>query len=107
MPGTVITQGEAIGHVIFKTGASSTFKPIDGATWQIEYGDGSGASGTVGNDVLVVGGVTVKNQAIETATKISAQFQKNASDGLMGLAYGSINTVEPVKVKTPVENMIS
>jgi len=39
--------------------------------------------------------------------QLSTQFVEDASsDGLLGLAFGSINTVSPEPVKTPVENMI-
>jgi len=77
------------------------------STWQISYGDGSSASGTVVTDTLNVGGITVKNQAIECASKLSSSFQSGAGDGLLGLAMGNINTVKPQRVQTPVENMIS
>jgi hypothetical protein len=51
--------------------------------------------------------VVVKGQAIELADTLSAQFASGAGDGLLGLAFGNINTVKPAAVKTPVENMIS
>lgn len=55
-----------------------------------------------------MGNITVKNQAVELATKLSTQFtQDTTSDGLLGLAWGSINTVQPAPVQTPVENMIA
>lgn len=38
---------------------------------------------------------------------MSAQFVSGAGDGLLGLAFGSINTVTPKPVQTPVENMIT
>jgi hypothetical protein len=38
---------------------------------------------------------------------MSAQFVSGAGDGLLGLAFGSINTVTPTPVATPVENMIT
>jgi hypothetical protein len=38
---------------------------------------------------------------------MSAQFIQGAGDGLLGLAWGSINTVQPTPVQTPVENMIT
>lgn len=49
----------------------------------------------------------IKNQAIELAKELSTQFQQDSSDGLLGLAFGSINTVTPKAVQTPVENMIA
>ena len=38
---------------------------------------------------------------------MSTQFVQGTGDGLLGLAWGSINTVQPTRVQTPVENMIS
>ncbi|KAJ5169692.1 uncharacterized protein N7500_002475 [Penicillium coprophilum] len=94
-------------HTIFDPTKSSTFKEKDGSTWQIKYGDGSFASGTVGNDNVNIGGLVVRDQAIEVADMLSAQFAQGAGDGLLGLAFGNINTVQPQAVSTPVENMIS
>jgi hypothetical protein len=51
--------------------------------------------------------VTITGQAIELATTLSSQFVQGAGDGLLGLAWGSINTVTPNQVQTPVENMIT
>jgi hypothetical protein len=61
----------------------------------------------VGNDNVDVGGLVVKGQAIELADTMSAQFASGAGDGLLGLAFSNINTVQPQAVKTPVENMIA
>lgn len=38
---------------------------------------------------------------------MSTQFAEGAGDGLLGLAWDSINTVTPTPVATPVQNMIS
>lgn len=101
------TTSRATGHTIFDPKKSSTFKTMKSAKWQISYGDSSSASGTVGTDNVTIGGLTIKNQAVELANKLSAQFTQGAGDGLLGLAWGSINTVTPTPVKTPVENMIA
>ncbi|KAI1129095.1 eukaryotic aspartyl protease [Nemania abortiva] len=77
---------------------------------KIEYGDGSNASGDCGADTLNIGGLEVKKQTIEMATKLSEQFVSNTGDGLLGLAFSKINTVqdgeEADPQATPVENMI-
>jgi hypothetical protein len=101
------TISSATGHTIFDPSKSSTFKTQSGSTWNISYGDGSTASGDVGTDTLTLGGLNVENQAIELAKTLSAQFAQGQGDGLLGLAWGSINTVQPTQVATPVENMIT
>ncbi|KAL9080925.1 MAG: hypothetical protein Q9157_000425 [Trypethelium eluteriae] len=80
---------------------------MSGSTWQISYGDGSSASGDVGTDVVNIGGVQITGQAVEEAKTLSSAFTQNAGDGLMGLAFGNINTVKPNPVATPVTNMIN
>lgn len=101
------SQGVQAGHTIFDPSKSSTWQDSQGSTWQISYGDQSSASGTVGTDVVTVGGLAIQNQAVEIANQISAQFVQSAGDGLLGLAWGSINTVQPTPVSTPVESMIA
>lgn len=41
-------------HTIFDPSKSSTFKKTSGSTWQIQYGDGSTASGDVGTGMQTV-----------------------------------------------------
>ncbi|KAH8685880.1 aspartic peptidase domain-containing protein [Tricladium varicosporioides] len=100
-------KSSSSGHTIFNPSKSSTFKTSTGSKWQISYGDNSSASGTVGTDNVTLGGLTIKNQSIELAQRLSAQFQQSTGDGLLGLAFGRINTVTPKAVATPVDNMIT
>jgi hypothetical protein len=100
---TKLARGE---HNLFDAKKSSTFKKMPGSSWRIRYGDGSTASGIVGTDNVTLGGLCVENQAIELASVLSPQFSKSAGDGLLGLAFGKINTVKPKGVATPVENMV-
>ncbi|OXV07745.1 hypothetical protein Egran_04490 [Elaphomyces granulatus] len=93
-------------HSIFDSSKSSTFHESPSLTWRISYGDSSSASGNVGTDVVNVGGLVIEDQAVELATSMSRSFVSNAGDGLLGLAFGKINTVKPERVKTLVENMI-
>nr|POE56379.1 aspergillopepsin-1 [Quercus suber] len=99
------TSGKSDGHTIFDPTQSSTFTNSSGETWQISYGDGSTASGTVGTDTIALGSIVIENQAIELASTLSAQFQQGEGDGLLGLAFDTINTVSPSPVKTPVDNL--
>jgi len=77
------------------------------STFNITFGDQSSASGSVGTDNLTIGGLMIRDQAIELAEQLSTEFvSETGSSGLLGLAFGKINTVQPTPVKTPVENMI-
>lgn len=79
-----------------------------GYTWKISYGDGSGAAGKVYADKVTVAGVTATSQAVEAATSVSAQFSQDVNtDGLLGLAFSTINTVKPVQQKTFFETVSS
>jgi aspergillopepsin I len=90
---TELSSSEASGHTLYNPADSSTAAELQGATWNISYGDGSGASGNVYTDDVDVGGVTVTKQAVELAEQVSSQFEEDTqSDGLLGLAFSSINT---------------
>jgi len=90
-----LTQGQQLYNIQ----QSSTAKRLQGATWKITYGDGSFASGNVYTDVVSIGGVTVQNQAVESATNVSSSFGAQ-TDGLVGLAMNTINQVKPTPQKT-------
>lgn len=56
----------------------------------------------------MVGGTTVTSQAVEAAETVSSEFESDAaSDGLLGLAFDSINTASPNQVPTFFENAIA
>ena len=74
---------------------------MQGAAWQIRYGDGSGAAGNVGTDTVQVGDVTATRQAVELATAVSSSFvQDTNTDGLLGLSFSNLNTVKPQRQTT-------
>ena len=96
-----LPQAASQGHTLFDSTKSKTFKPLQGATWNIMYGDGSGAGGVVGKDVVAIGSATATSQAVELATSVSASFtQDTANDGLLGLAFSNLNTVKPQQQTT-------
>jgi hypothetical protein len=99
------TAGIKAKHNIFDHRASSTFKMLPKSTWRIKYGDGSTASGIVGTDQVDLGGLLLREQTVELAKVLSPQFTSGVGDGLLGLAFGRLNTVKPHKAKTPVEQV--
>jgi hypothetical protein len=103
-----LTSKLQTGHSVYSPSKSTTSKKLSGATWNISYGDGSGASGDVYSDLVNIGGVSFKTQAVEAASTISTQFtQDTDNDGLVGLAFSSINTVTPTAQKTFFDNVKS
>jgi Eukaryotic aspartyl protease len=98
---TSLSSTEQEGHTVYDPSSSPNYQAIDGATWDISYADGSGASGTVGTAPVTVGGTEVQGQAVELATQVSDTFVSDtSSNGLLGLAFQSINTVSPTQ-QTP------
>ena len=81
------------GHDFYDPAKSSSAKEISGARWMIQYGDQSTAGGNVYTDKVTVAGITAPQQAIEAASQVSSLFvQDEFCDGLLGLAFSSINT---------------
>jgi aspergillopepsin I len=89
-----LSSSESTGHSLYKPSSNAT--KLAGYSWSITYGDQSSASGDVYKDFVVVGGVKASAQAVEAASQISQQFVNDKNnDGLLGLAFSSINTVKP------------
>ncbi|MCJ1224999.1 Type I transmembrane sorting receptor [Toensbergia leucococca] len=98
---TELPAADQAGHSVYNPAKSTTSKLLSGETWSISYGDGSSASGNVYDDVVTVGATKVTAQAVEAAKKISSEFVDDVdSDGLLGLAFDSLNTVSPNPQKT-------
>ncbi|OBT77459.1 hypothetical protein VF21_05234 [Pseudogymnoascus sp. 05NY08] len=105
---TQLNAQSSQGHTLYDPTKSPDFKLIQGATFDISYGDGSGAAGNVGTDTVDIGGATVTGQAIEMATAVSNSFiQDTNSNGLVGLGFSKINTVKPQKQKTFFDNAMA
>ncbi|KAF2843728.1 aspartic protease PEP1 [Patellaria atrata CBS 101060] len=98
---SLLPTAQQSGHAIYDPSQSTTAVKKEGQTWRIQYGDGSGARGTVYADKVVVGGITATSQAVEAATSVSAQFQQDVdNDGLLGLSFSVLNTVRPNRETT-------
>ncbi|RFU28439.1 hypothetical protein B7463_g7872, partial [Scytalidium lignicola] len=104
---TSLPANEQQGHTVFDPQQSNTFQLMQGASFSISYGDGSDAAGAVGTDTVNIGGATVTSQAVEIATAVSASFVSDtASSGLVGLAFSSLNTVQPQQQKTFFDSIL-
>ena len=88
------------GHTLYDPTLSKSFRFLPGEEWNITYGDGSGASGNVGTDIVNIGGVEVK-MAVEMATVVSDAFVRDTnSNGLVGMGFSKLNTVRPTQQRT-------
>ncbi|KAL8937295.1 MAG: hypothetical protein Q9216_004495 [Gyalolechia sp. 2 TL-2023] len=104
---TELPTSQSNGHDIYNPSLSNSSKEIPGATWSITYGDGSNSRGIVYTDTVKVGQTSFPNQAVELAQEISEQFQADLNnDGLLGLAFDSLNTVQPNPQKTFFSNVL-
>ncbi|ROW15191.1 hypothetical protein VPNG_02983 [Cytospora leucostoma] len=104
---TQLDSASTAGHTVYDPEKSTTLSMIQGATWSISYGDGSGAAGNVGTDTVNIGGATVTKQAVEMATTVAASFAEDTnSNGLVGLAFSKLNTVQPQQQKTFFDNVM-
>jgi hypothetical protein len=104
---TEMPSSQSQGHSVFDPSKSSTFQDYQGGSWEIQYGDGSTAEGTVGFDTVEIGGIVAQKQAVELAQTVSKSFLTFVdSDGLLGLGFSSINTIQPQQQKTWFENVM-
>jgi aspergillopepsin I len=98
---TETSSREVDGQTLYSPSKSSSAQKLQGESWKISYGDGSSSSGDVYSDVVSIGGLSVKGQAVESATTVSSTFTEDTgSSGLLGLGFSNINTVSPNQQKT-------
>ncbi|KAH6964493.1 aspartic peptidase domain-containing protein [Fusarium avenaceum] len=94
------------GHILYKPDKSTTSRRLNGQTWSIKYGDGTGANGIVYTDKVQVGNTYVNKQAVESATEVSDGIASDKfSHGIMGLAMSNLNTVRPTPQTTYFQNV--
>jgi aspergillopepsin I len=80
-----VSKADMKGRGIYDPKKSRTSKRLRGHTWEVRYGDGSSVSGVVYMDTIIIGDITVENQAVEVARELSDDFLQAGCDGLVGL----------------------
>ncbi|USP82891.1 hypothetical protein yc1106_10165 [Curvularia clavata] len=91
---------QSLDHPVYIPTSSAALLP--NYTWAIKYASGANVQGVVFTDIVKAGPVVAKKQAVQAATIIPYEF---SSDGILGLASSTINTVEPEKQKTFFETV--
>ncbi|KAM6308995.1 pepsin A-like [Aegotheles albertisi] len=94
-------------HHRFNPNASSTFVSTN-IPLEISYGTGS-MNGTLGNDTVRVGSITIHNQTFGLAKTEASFFASSPFDGILGLAYPSISAsgAMPVFDSMIVQHLVS
>ncbi|KAK0384430.1 hypothetical protein NLU13_8516 [Sarocladium strictum] len=92
---------QSLDHPTYVPTSSAEFLP--NYNWSIKYAFGQSVSGVVFRDTVKAGPLTAHKQAVQAATVIPFEFD---SDGILGLAFSAINTVQPVKQKTLFETLM-
>ena len=99
-------EREVSSHSIYRPDESSTSHPLYGETWVVHYGDGSGASGDVYEDVVGLGETSFAHQAVESALEVSSAISSDPfSSGIMGMASSAANMVRPDPQVTYIQNI--
>ena len=103
---TQLPSSQTQGHTLFDPSRSSTFKQMEGSSYNITFGDSSYSWGPVGTDTVDIGGATVTQQAIGLPTDVSSYFTQDVyTNGLVGLGFSSLNMVKPNRQQTFFENV--
>ena len=103
---TQLPSDQTQGHTLFDPSKSTTWKDMQGSTYNITYGDSSYSWGPVGTDTVDIGGAMVTGQAVGLPTQVSSYFTQDVySNGLVGLGFSSLNTVKPERQKSFFENV--
>lgn len=98
---TQLSAQENRGHTVYDPSKSKSFKAMGDSSFDVHYGDNSFASGPVGQDSVSIGGANVPNQAIGLPNKIAPELAEDTkSNGLLGLGFKKINTVQPEQQDT-------
>lgn len=107
LPAEILHQAGS-KHSIFDPSKSSTYKDVEGSTWEIRFGSHVYASGKVATDTVAIGQLNLFDQMIQLPTYISPEFVRGSglTDGTLGLAWGRVSSVEPEPPAAPIETMM-
>ncbi|CAG8839265.1 24806_t:CDS:2, partial [Gigaspora margarita] len=99
IPNKKCTSATCQNHNIFDSSKSQIFNP-EGKPWNITYSTGY-ASGVTGIDNIQIGNLTAINQTFGLANCMS-DFTNNEADGILGLAFDVVNTIDKEITFTPI-----
>ena len=98
-------QKTVTSGALYDPSKSSTYKPVDGFTYDLGYGDGSGSSGPVGTDSVNIGGAIVPKMDFGVCNNLryGSGEKHRDTDGPVGLGFGKENSIRPTPQCTFME----
>lgn len=103
---TLLPASDQAMHTIYNPKQSNTSVPLN-LPWSITYLDGTFASGVAFKDTINLGGLVLKQSAVEAADNVSANAVSDEADGLLGLSLNPNTIGTPNSVPTTLESIIS
>ena len=90
--GSQLKRRGSPSHTFYQPGTTAVRE--QGESWEILYGDGTGAAGVVYNDTVPLGETNIIGQSVEIATGASPEFLSpyEPADGVLGLGFDNENT---------------
>ena len=91
---------------IYDPSQSSTFRPMNGSTYNISYVDGSGSSGPAAYDTVNIGGATVPNMPFGVCSDLrygDGSSGNRDTNVPLGLGFGVENSIRPTPKCTFME----
>ncbi|ORY03803.1 peptidase A1 [Basidiobolus meristosporus CBS 931.73] len=101
VPSVWCSSAACINHRKFQPIKSTTFHKFD-KEFSLQYGTGN-LTGMIGQDTCTIGGITLNEQKFGLATSESSFFANSTADGILGMAFASINQM---RVNPPFYNMV-
>ncbi|CAB4380308.1 unnamed protein product [Rhizophagus irregularis] len=87
----------------YDSGLDTSFTPIEGKDFEVEYADGTGATGDSAKTTIVIAGISVDAQEFGVVNEISDNFE-HPYVGIMGMAFSDASQNEQT---TPITNLIN
>ena len=89
---TGLPSNETIGHQIYDPSFSGK-SMVNG--FDVSYNDESRAIGVLYNDTIRIGNLMPLPQPVGAAASVSSQLFEEPNDGILGLGFSELNTVQP------------
>ena len=99
-------EEERGSHNLYDPSKSSTHTAVNDMTFNLKYGDNTSLSGSVAKERVQIGGLIVDGQTIELPSSMSSGISSDSSDGIIGLGFQSLNSIQPSPQPTWFENVM-